>query len=103
MRLAALLLPLLAACSGPSNTDTSSTEGTGDAAAGADVYASNCAGCHGVNGEGSTGPAMADEVPSKSDAELENLITNGIGDMPPVPLDAQDMDDLLAYLRENYG
>lgn len=103
MRRSLLALPLLVACSGAADKDTGGTDIDGDAAAGADVYASNCAGCHGANGEGGSGPALADEVPEKSDADLEGIITNGTGSMPGFELEDQEMADLIAYLRENYG
>ncbi len=93
-------LLLLVACGG-SSTDTASV--TGDATAGADVYATSCAACHGASGEGGTGPAMADEVPGKSDAEIEDIVLNGEGSMQAVSLGDQDLADLLAYLRAEFG
>jgi mono/diheme cytochrome c family protein len=93
-------LLFLVACGG-SSTDTASV--TGDTTAGADVYATSCAACHGASGEGGTGPAMADEVPGKTDAELEDIVLNGEGSMPAVSLGDQDLADLLAYLRAEFG
>lgn len=104
MRLSLLALPLLlVACTGSADKGDTAGGIVGDATAGADVYASNCAGCHGASGEGGSGPAMTDEVPEKSDEELEGIITNGVGSMPGFDLAEQDMADLVAYLRENYG
>lgn len=104
MRLALLALPLLlVACGRSGRKDDTAGELVGDAAAGAEVYAANCTGCHGASGEGGSGPAMADEVPEKSDEELADIIANGGGGMPPFDLAEQDMADLIAFLRENYG
>ncbi len=91
---------LLVACGGTS-TDTAAL--TGDATAGADVFATSCAACHGANGEGGSGPAMTDEVPGKTDAEVQDIILNGDGSMAPVPLEDQDLADLIAYLRAEFG
>ncbi|MFN7143853.1 MAG: c-type cytochrome [Myxococcota bacterium] len=94
---------LLTACTG-STKDTGGDEIVGDATAGADLYAANCAACHGANGEGGTGPAMS-EVATKSDAEIEGYIVNGSDDgaMPPFPnLTEQEIADIIAYIRANY-
>jgi len=94
--LIAVLLSPLTACG------SSATEGlTGDPAAGANVYAANCASCHGVNGEGGTGPALAGEA--EETAELEDIILNGEGEMPAIPLEDQELADVIAYLQETFG
>lgn len=93
-------LLLLVACGG-GDTDTASL--TGDATAGAEVYATSCAACHGASGEGGTGPALTDEVPGKSNAEIEEVVLNGEGSMPAISLGDQDLADLLVYLRAEFG
>ena len=40
-------------------TDTNKASASGDAAAGKEKFAGNCAGCHGANAEGGVGPALA--------------------------------------------
>jgi mono/diheme cytochrome c family protein len=104
IRFAALAL-FLAACSGSTAKDDTASDITGDAAAGADVYAANCVSCHGANGEGVSGPAMTEEVPEYDDAQLEDIIVNGTdGGMPAFgSLSDQDLADLVAYLRETFG
>ena len=81
-----------------------------DAAAGAQLYAGKCQGCHGKTGEGN--PAMAKalkvemkplgsaDVQKKSDAELKMNITGGNGKMKAISgLSAADQDNLVAHLR----
>lgn len=83
--------------------DDSGGDLTGDATAGAAVYASSCAGCHGDNGNDGSAADLTAEVPEKSDAELEDIVLNGYDDMPAQDLSAQEMADLLAYLRETFA
>lgn len=81
-----------------------------DAAAGAQLYAGKCQGCHGKTGDGN--PAMAKalkvemrplssaDVQKKSDGELKMNITEGNGKMKGVSgLSATDQDNLIAHLR----
>ncbi len=89
-----MLLFALFACSG--------TEIVGDATAGAEVYTSACAGCHGADGDGSVGPAM-DGTGELSDEALEDLILNGDGEMPAIDLSEQELLDLVAYIRATFG
>lgn len=92
------LILTLIACGGTEDTGT-----TGDATAGADVYAASCASCHGADGEGASGPAMADVVPGATPADLESIILDGSGDMAPVALDATETADVIAYMVETWG
>lgn len=92
-----MFLFALFACSGSEDTIV------GDATAGETVYATTCAGCHGTDGEGGTGPAMTDEVPELTDEEIEDVILNGAGTMAPVDLIDQDRADVIAYLRATFG
>jgi cytochrome c551 len=95
-----MILVWLAACAG-GGSDFSS----GDAAAGADVYASTCQSCHGEDGTAGVGGAsdLNVEVPEKSDDELAEIIQNGVGDMPAQNLDDTETADVIAYLRETFG
>ncbi|MET0884258.1 MAG: cytochrome c [Acidimicrobiales bacterium] len=61
------------------------TAGTGGAVAGDAVFASNCAGCHGADGRGGVGPALADGAvveafPDAADQVV--VITEGRNGMP---------------------
>lgn len=61
---------------------------TGDASTGAIVsegqqlYMSNCAACHGGNGEGGSGPALAGNARAADIANVQNIIAYGRGMMP---------------------
>jgi cytochrome c6 len=81
-----------------------------DAAAGAQVYAGKCQGCHGKAGEGN--PAIAKalkvemkplgsaDVQKKSDGELKMNVTEGSGKMKGIAgLSAADQDNLVAHIR----
>lgn len=81
--------------------DSGQTEG--DAAEGASVYATYCAACHGPTGHGGSGPDLRREVPEQSDAELAEIITEGEDDMPGFALSAQQLADLIAWLRAQFG
>ena len=120
MRLAALCLTFAFACgdksddSGADGTDGTAADGT-DGADGADgtdgtgddngaaVYASRCAGCHGADGSGISGPDLNPLVPALSDAELESVIVDGKGSMPPIAVSGDDLTDLIAHLRATFG
>lgn len=83
----------LAGCGGP------------DADHGATVYTASCAACHGSDGTGAVA-GVADltvRVAEMTDAEIEDNVNNGGGDMAAVPLSEDDLADLLAYLRETFG
>ncbi len=77
----------------------------GDAARGADIYARECASCHGVGGEGGTGTQLANQVflIFASDQFIKRTIENG-RDGTPMPsfkdrLSAGDIDNVTAFLR----
>ena len=97
MNHACLLVTFLLTACGSSATDGL----VGDPAEGANVYAANCASCHGVNGEGGVGPALAGEA--EETAELEDIILNGEGEMPAIPLEDQELADVIAYLQQTFG
>lgn len=77
----------------------------GDATLGADVYARECASCHGANGEGGTGTQLANQVflIFASDQFIKRTIETG-RDGTPMPafkdrLSADDIDNVTAFLR----
>jgi mono/diheme cytochrome c family protein len=81
--------------------------GTGDAANGAEVFASaGCGGCHtlaAANSSGNTGPNLDDAQPDFEAAVAQ--VTNGGGGMPPFQgqLSDQEIRDVAAYVSENAG
>ncbi|MGL4610823.1 MAG: c-type cytochrome, partial [Trueperaceae bacterium] len=56
--------------------------GTGEGNGGGSLYAAHCAACHGVNGEGGSGPVLAGNARAADIANAENIITYGRGLMP---------------------
>ncbi|MCB9760607.1 MAG: cytochrome c [Alphaproteobacteria bacterium] len=74
---------------------------SGDVQAGGQLYLSLCASCHGPDGLGASGPGLA-LVPEMSDAELWDIIVNGVEDMPAYGyLTDQEVADLIAWMRAN--
>ena len=71
--------------------------------AGTAVFTTHCASCHGTDGNGGElGPNIASRVPLRSDAELTNVIRQGLGaaGMPAFPmLTDSETTALVAMLR----
>jgi mono/diheme cytochrome c family protein len=75
----------------------------------ADNYKSKCATCHGPDGKGGTtvGKSMkvrdlsAPDVQRQSDTDLQKIISDGKGKMPPykAKLSVADISSLVAYIR----
>ncbi|QQP97206.1 c-type cytochrome [Lysobacter enzymogenes] len=74
-----------------------------DSAAGAKLYAANCASCHGPNraGMGEMFPALTD-VGKRLDAKkIKERIKTGGGLMPPFgQLTEKDLEDLAVFLKQ---
>lgn len=89
---------------GGENVDMSAYEGpvTGDATAGAEVFANFCAGCH-PNGQAGVGDDLT--TSHDSTAEARFIIRNGESRMPAFDesqISAVDLENLLAHLQ-TYG
>lgn len=102
------LLPVMLFACGEKAADADGDSGIrvadGDATNGAALYASSCAGCHGADGTGLSAPDLTTGlVASLSDAGLVDVIANGIGSMPAITSDDQEIADLVAYLRQEWG
>ncbi|HTW60498.1 MAG TPA: cytochrome c [Terracidiphilus sp.] len=85
-----------------------SSEWTPQETRGAAVYQQNCARCHNattthpLNGPGLQAITKVRAMPSgapPTDERLTAVILHGRGMMPATPLDDQQLQDLLAYLR----
>ncbi len=73
----------------------------GDANAGRQVFASNCAACHGAAAQGrGSAPALIGVVDHHSVDEVETVIRRGRGGMPAFDarLSDAEIDDVLAFL-----
>ena len=108
-----LVVVLLAACGSAQPTSGSTNPPTnlsGDAAAGQQIFADNCAGCHGDQGTGGGGPPALNPARATlkgSDATVFNqnlvdIITHGIRRMPAWGdsgmMTAQQIADVAAYI-----
>jgi mono/diheme cytochrome c family protein len=56
--------------------------GSGGSADGATIFAANCAGCHGGNGEGGVGPNLQTSEKAGNKDEVVKQVTEGGGGMP---------------------
>jgi mono/diheme cytochrome c family protein len=73
----------------------------GDVDQGEAIFAINCSGCHGANGDGLVGPNLHDVSRRKSKLGLINQVTSG--KTPPMPKfqpNSQEMADLLSFLEQ---
>lgn len=106
MRKTLVLLPLMLIACGDKGDDTGAAAAavTGDAASGEAKFASSCAGCHGADGTGVTGPDLTTGLVSDhTEAELSDIIANGSGGMPPITSEEQDVADIVAYIVDQWG
>ena len=74
-----------------------------DAAAGAALYATHCAACHGADRAGvpPTFPALTDVAKRLDTAQIKDRIRKGGGLMPPFSqLSQQDIDNIASYLAK---
>lgn len=79
---------VLGACGGDDATNNDAGDNNGNAVEVADAesaYKNSCAGCHGDDLTGASGPDLT-EIGSKYSAdEIEDIIENGVGGMPAMP------------------
>jgi mono/diheme cytochrome c family protein len=101
-----VLMLIAVSCSGGPAAETASSTSRG-----AELYASNCASCHGADLRGTDrGPSQLSIVYEPShhpDDSFRSAIANGagqhhwaFGDMPPIPgLDDADADEIIEFIR----
>ena len=73
----------------------------GDVDRGETVYQQSCAGCHGDDGSGGIGPAVAGS--GLTEAQIVAQIRSGGGAMPPALVTGQDEADVAAYVGQLAG
>ncbi|MGB0562666.1 MAG: c-type cytochrome [Spirulinaceae cyanobacterium] len=72
----------------------------GDSSQGHEIFEINCAACHGTYATGNVGPSLEHLAQRKSDAMIIRQVISG--ETPPMPKfqpTAQEMADLLSYLK----
>ena len=94
---------LVAACSG------GGPQGSTDTAAGKELWGTNCAMCHGVNGEGVSAPSLNSQefLTGVTDEQMDDIIRHGVqGSAMPAwwdgsggSLTEQQISDIVAYVR----
>ena len=79
------------------------SSGSGAGATGAQLFAANCATCHGADGQGAVGPQLAGRVTQRfpNIADQIALVTNGSGGMPSFSgkLSPQQIQKVVEYTR----
>jgi cytochrome c oxidase subunit II len=72
---------------------------------GEELYGGVCAKCHGMQGEGGYGPAIAQSSLVTDARAIEQLLRNGRGAMPAVGRgwSAEQMEAMTGYLRGRFG
>ena len=100
---AAVTVLFLFAGSADSGAGDNASDGPADV--GAVVYSDNCASCHGSDGGGSIGPALADGLVVDAYPDIADqivVITEGRGGMPPFDsrLTPEEITAVAEYTRE---
>jgi len=108
----AVALAAVAAVTGCGGDDSDSDTAADDSSNGGELYAQNCAVCHGDDlrgtAEGPSHLSMVYEPGHHPDESFRSAIANGsqqhhwtFGDMPPVEgLDDDQVDAIIAYIRD---
>ncbi len=87
--IALFLLALVAtACGGSAHSDVTAVRDPDSVLAGADLYAANCASCHGAALEGGAATQLVSKELGHPDSDFVEWINNGKGGMPAVAQDA---------------
>ncbi|WP_027881689.1 c-type cytochrome [Meiothermus rufus] len=68
------------------------------ASKGEQVYLSRCAACHGAQAQGGSGPRLRGNPVSKVPEAVREIVLRGRGQMPAIPLSAEELGVLLEYL-----
>lgn len=95
----------LSASIAASNAAESATSSPADQRAGKQVYAANCAVCHGANGGGGFGPSLQQIAARRSFDQTVGFIENPLGPMPklyPEKLSEAQVRDVAAYIRGTF-
>jgi cytochrome c oxidase subunit II len=80
-------------------------QSAGTSELGQELWDGVCAKCHGDQGEGGYGPAIADSSLLQDTDAIERLLRNGRGEMPAVGRGwgSEQMEAMTGYLQERFG
>ena len=102
-----LTLVLLSACADGGDDRHPAFALTGDADAGATVYASTCVSCHAADGTGGTGSDLTATVPGLDRDGVVEVLVEGIPNTSMVSyaaiLSDQEIADVAAYVMREWG
>lgn len=65
-----------------------------------DIFKNSCASCHGDDLEGKNAPPLTEVGSKYSEEEIEDIIINGKGSMPPGMANNQEAAELAEWLAE---
>jgi cytochrome c551 len=88
----------LAACGGGGDEGGGGGDSDTASANGETLFAQTCAGCHGGDLQGGAGPELAAIGSKYSQEEIENIIANGQGTMPPKLLEGEEASAVAEWL-----
>ncbi|GGJ34224.1 c-type cytochrome [Deinococcus roseus] len=72
----------------------------GEDTSGEELFAQNCASCHGSRGEGKTAPSLLSSSAARNEAALKAIIQKGVGSMPAFPnLTEAQLDALVQHVK----
>ncbi|CEI81207.1 cytochrome c' [Oceanobacillus oncorhynchi subsp. incaldanensis] len=99
--LAALFLGMVIILGACGNADDTNSDSAENLEAGEEVYRNNCANCHGADLSGNGGPELLDIGSKYSQEQIEDIVQEGIGSMPPQSqVEGQDLEELASWLIE---
>ncbi|MGE5704223.1 MAG: cytochrome c551 [Clostridia bacterium] len=83
--------PATGGATSPSNVDAAKAEAT---------FKNTCSSCHGQNLEGVVGPNLQKIGATLTKEQIEDVLKNGKGSMPPNLVSGDEADNLAAWLAE---
>jgi len=101
---AALAFVVLLFVNDPEKPAATGGGGAGGGVDGAAVFSQNCAGCHGADGSGISGPPLDDGIVVTNFPDIQDqidVVTNGRGPMPSFGdrLSAEEIQAVVEYTR----
>jgi mono/diheme cytochrome c family protein len=89
-----------AACGGSAHSDVTAVRDPESVLAGADLYAANCAQCHGAALEGGSATQLVSKELGHPDSDFVEWINNGKGNMPAFPdLTGDEVQAIVDFVR----